>query len=184
MPEHKVAELTQANRLLLGFCFIALVLLGPSFILGYFSGYRSARAGGPQSVPGPTLVASTQSAPPAETMPRQSTRTEQQKPARRVRKKDPAPARADQPAVGQIYLQLVAAPQSQSAVIIDALRNDGLPAVASEVPEKPGLYRVLIGPLHEGDLDKTRAELRSRGFPGDSAIKRTFSQLARPEGER
>jgi len=58
--------------------------------------------------------------------------------------------------------------------MVDVLRNKGFPALALEVPEKPGLSRVLIGPLHEGELDKTRADLRSRGFPGDSAIKRTF----------
>ena len=175
MHEHKVTELIGANRLLLGVSLIALVLLGPSFILGYFLGYRSARSGGPQSASEPKLVASPQIALPAETVPQRSTRTEQQKPAAWERTKEPGSAlRADQTAVGQIYLQLVATATSESAVIIDALRNNGFPAVALEVPSKPGLRRVLIGPLHEGELDKTRADLQSRGFPGNSAIKRTF----------
>lgn len=173
MHERKVAELTGANRLLLGVALIALVLLGPSFILGYFWGYRSARAAIPQNAPGPALAASPEIALPAGTVPPRSTRTPRQKPAVWGRTKEPA-ARTDQPAVGQIYLQLVATPTNQSAVIVDVLRHKGFPAVALEVPEKPGLSRVLIGPLHEGELDKTRADLQSRGFPGDSAIKRTF----------
>lgn len=168
MREHKVAELTGANRLLLGVSLIALALLGPSFILGYVAGYRSARAAGPQS-------ASLQIALPAETAPQRSTRTEQPKPAGGERTKKPtSAARTDHPASGQIYLQLVATDTSRSAVIVDALRNDGFPAFALEIPQRPGLRRVLVGPFHEGELDKTRAELRSKGFAGDSAIKRTF----------
>jgi len=175
MPERKVAELAGANRLLLGVAIIALVLLGPSFILGYFWGYRSARADSPQNASGPALAASPEIALPAGTVPQLSTQTVRQKPAGWGKTKQPASAaRADQPAVGQIYLQLVATPTNQSAGMVDVLRNKGFPALALEVPEKPGLSRVLIGPLHEGELDKTRADLRSRGFPGDSAIKRTF----------
>jgi cell division septation protein DedD len=71
-------------------------------------------------------------------------------------------------------LQLVATDQRQSTATIDALRNNGLTAIASRVPEKPGVYRVLVGPLHEGEVDQMRADLQRRGLPGDSAIKRTF----------
>jgi hypothetical protein len=156
MGEHKVAELTGANRLLLRVSVIALALLGPLFILGYVAGYRSGRAAGPQTEL------------PAETGPQRSARTEQPK-----TKKPTSTARTDHPAAGQIYLQLVATDTSRSAVIVDSLRNDGFPAVALEIPQKPGLRRVLVGPVHEGELDKTRAELRSKGFPGDSAITRT-----------
>jgi cell division septation protein DedD len=168
MREHRVAELTGANRLLLGVSLIALALLGPSFILGYVTGYRSGRAAGPQS-------ASPQIALPAETEPQQPPRMEQPKPAGWERTEKPTSAsRTDHPAAGQVYLQLVATDTSRSAAIVDALRNDGFPAVALEVPQRPGIRRVLVGPFHEGELDKTRAELRSKGFPGDAAIKRTL----------
>jgi cell division septation protein DedD len=161
MLEHKYAETIRANRLLLGVSFTALVMLGPAFTLGYISGYRSARASGPPTASGPALVASLE--------------TELRKPAARSRTQKPLSAeRADQPAVGQVYLQLVTTAESRSAGIIDVLRNKGFPAVAMDVPEKSGLRRVLIGPLREGELDKTRADLQSKGFPGDSAIKRTF----------
>jgi hypothetical protein len=175
MREHKDAELIGANRLLLRVSIVALALLGPSFILGYVLGYRSARSDGPQSASAPSPAASPQIALPAGTVPQRSTRPEQQKPAGPGRTKEPASAaRTDPAAVGQIYLQLVVTATSRSAVVIDVLRNNGFPAVALEVPSKPGLRRVLVGPLHEGELDKTRADLQSRGFPGDSAIKRTF----------
>lgn len=163
MPEHKAKELIGANRLLLGVSILAVALLGPSFILGYVWGYRSARADTAQSASEPTPAASPEAALPAGTAPQRSTGTE------------PVPAaRGGHTAAGSVYLQLVATAASQSAVIVDALRNNGFPAVALDVPKKPGLRRVLIGPLHEGELDKTRADLRSRGFPGDSAIKITF----------
>ena len=168
MGEHKVAELTGANRLLLGVSIIALALLGPLFILGYVAGYRSGRAAGP-------LSASPEMALPAETAPQRSARTEQPKPAGEEKTKKPTEtARADHTAAGQVYLQLVATDTSRSAAIVDELRNDGFPAVALEVPQKPSIRRVLVGPFHEGELNKTRAELRSKGFPGDSAIKRTL----------
>jgi hypothetical protein len=175
MPERKAAELIGANRLLLGVSIIAVALLGPSFILGYFWGYRSARASAPQSASGPALVASPQRALSAKTVAHRSRPAEQQKPAGQGVTKEPASAsRADHTAAGQVYLQLAATATSQSDAIVDALRNNGFPAVALEVPKRPDLRRVLIGPIHEGELDKTRADLRSRGFPGDAAIKRTF----------
>ena len=168
MGEHKVAELTGANRLLLGVSIIALALLGPLFILGYVAGYRSGRATGPQSE-------SPQTALPAETGPQRPARREQPKPAGGERAKKPTETvQADHAAAGQVYLQLVATDTSRSAAIVDALRNDGFSAVALEVPQRPGIRRVLVGPFHERELNKTRAELRSKGFPGDAAIKRTL----------
>ena len=161
MPEPKYAETIRANRLLLGVSFTALVLIGPAFTLGYISGSRAAQAAGPPGAPGSPLTASLE--------------TEMQRPAAQAAMKKPASAeRAGQPAVGQVYLQLITTAENRSAGIIDVLRNQGFPAVAMDVPEKSGLRRVLIGPLHESELDKTRADLQSKGFPGDSAIRRTF----------
>ena len=153
MLKPKEAELTRGNRVLVGL-FIAVALLGPSFTLGYFLGYRSGEASGA------ALVVPPDGALPVQTV------SQQQKRA--------LPAQGNQPAAGQIYLQLAAAAERPSAIMIDALRNNGFATVAWEVPEQPGLYRVLVGPLHEGELDRTRADLQRHGFPGDSAIKRTF----------
>ena len=167
MLKHQEPELMRGSRVLVGL-FIAVALLGPSFTLGYMLGYRSGETAGA------ALVTPPDSALPVQTVSQQSAPT-RQKPAARVRTKSPAPAaQGDPPAGGQIYLQLAAAAERPSAVILDALRNNGFAAIAVEVPEQPGVYRVLVGPLHEGDLGKTRAALQRRGFPGDSAIKRTF----------
>jgi hypothetical protein len=163
----KEPELKRGNRVLVGL-FVAVALLGPSFTTGYILGYRSGETSGT------ALVTPPDSALPVQTVSHQSAPT-RQKPAARVRTKSPAPVvQGDQPAGGQIYLQLAAAAEHPSAVILDALRNNGFATIAVEVPEQPGLYRVLVGPVHEGDLDKTRAALQRRGFPGGSAIKRIF----------
>jgi cell division septation protein DedD len=166
-------ELIRTNRMLFGVSLAAVVLLGPSFIVGYVWGYRTARQNGPQATPGTALASSQTStpiSPPTELKPTQTT------PAVRVNAMEsPAAAvQAHQIAAGQVYLQLVSTAKSRSATIIDALRGDGFPVIASDVPDKPSLHRILIGPLHEGEVDKTRADLQSKGFPGDSAIERTF----------
>jgi hypothetical protein len=43
-----------------------------------------------------------------------------------------------------------------------------------EIPEKPGVFRVLVGPLADGTLNKTKTDLTSSGFPGDKAIKKVY----------
>ncbi len=47
-------------------------------------------------------------------------------------------------------------------------------AEAAEIPEKPGLFRVLVGPMAEAQVNKTKTDLQSAGFPGDKSIKRSF----------
>ena len=79
-------------------------------------------------------------------------------------------APTDQPLAGHIYLQLIAAAQAHSNLVVGMLHNNGLPAITAEVPEQPGLYRVLI----EEELEATRAKLNSVGFPGNSAMKRVY----------
>ena len=54
------------------------------------------------------------------------------------------------------------------------LRKKGFKAIAAEIPEKPGLFRVLVGPLADGGVNKMKSDLQSAGFPGDKAIRRTF----------
>jgi hypothetical protein len=36
------------------------------------------------------------------------------------------------------------------------------------------MFRVLVGPLEDTAVNKTRADLQSAGFPGDKAIKKTY----------
>jgi outer membrane biosynthesis protein TonB len=89
-----------------------------------------------------------------------------------VRTPPPAPTPAsNEPAAGT-YLQLAATSEHEATLEVDLLRKKGFKAQVSEVPEKPGVFRVLVGPL--SDVNKTKADLQGSGFPGDRAIKRTY----------
>ena len=92
---------------------------------------------------------------------------------KQVEKPTPA-AKAEAPAAGQSYLQLAATSQREGDIMVDVLRKKGFKARAAEIPEKPGTFRILVGPVESGDMNKMRAELQSAGFPGNAAIKRTF----------
>jgi len=179
MPPLKENELVQTNRLLLGLTIAAIVLLGPTFLLGYYSGFRTAKTTAIQvasqdasKLPSPGPAA-------AEPAASHSNKSKRSKPVQvttaaegtgettEVLKADPTVPR-------HIYLQLVTTAKTQSASIISTLKNDGFPVIASDVPEKPALHRVLIGPLQRVEIDQMRADLKSKGFPGDAAIVRTF----------
>ena len=58
--------------------------------------------------------------------------------------------------------------------MVDVLRQKGFKAMAAEIQEKPGTYRVLVGPVAEGGRNALRADLQKSGFPGNAAIPRTF----------
>jgi cytoskeletal protein RodZ len=79
-----------------------------------------------------------------------------------------------QPAAGQTYLQLAATVKHEADAMVEVLRKNGFASAAQEVPEKPGVFRVLVGPLHEDAINKTRSDLQNKGFPGNIAIKKTF----------
>ncbi len=85
-----------------------------------------------------------------------------------AKKQEPAP---EAPAAsGGVYLQLTATSQHEAEVYLDVLKNKGFKAITQAVPEKPGLVRVMVGPLADNAVSKTRADLVAAGFPGDKAI--------------
>ena len=86
----------------------------------------------------------------------------------------PAP-RGDggQPAAGD-YLQLVATAKGQADDLVEVLRKNGFRALNYEVPEKPGLFRVLVGPIKDGEMNKLRADLQGKGFQGREAIPKKY----------
>jgi cell division septation protein DedD len=57
---------------------------------------------------------------------------------------------------------------------VDILRAKNFPALMAEIPEKPGTYRVLVGPIADSDVNKTRADLQNASFPGKDAFRKTF----------
>jgi sporulation related protein len=95
-----------------------------------------------------------------------------------IKKAEKAAKAAPPPASGEpssgTYLQLAATTEHEANLEVEVLRKKGFKAIAAEVPEKKGLFRVLVGPLAEGSLNKTKNDLHAAGFPGDKAIKRSF----------
>ena len=88
--------------------------------------------------------------------------------------KSKAPAVTSEPAAGQTYLQLAATTKHEADIMVDVLRNKGFKSMAAEIQEKPGTYRVLVGPIPDSGANKMRADLQASGFPGNAAIRRTF----------
>ncbi len=200
MPKNEDGEfeLILANRQLLSVFFIVVVLLGVFFTMGYIVGRNSGPAPvdvasahkpeskpmvvdspAPQEAPTPTPVQSAptstrqQQPPPDEAKPVREEAPVKKDPPVKKDKEKPVPVSAP-PASGQTYLQLVATAKAEADVMVDVLHQKQFKAIAVEIPEKPGLFRVLVGPLADGSLNKTKSDLTSAGFPGDKAIKKVY----------
>lgn len=76
----------------------------------------------------------------------------------------------------QNYLQLFAASRYSAQLLVDALRQKKFNAMASEMIEKPGVFRVLVGPVEDTGIVQMRAELESAGFPRSAAIPRVLAE--------
>ena len=202
MPKNEDGEfeLVLANRQLLSVFFIVVILLGVFFTMGYIVGRNSTPAAAevastrradtaPLVVDGPARTSdaapSEPAGAPAATSPQQPIATEPQRAAEPERVKEPVrtePARrepaksvaSNQPVAGQAYLQLAATSQHEADIMVDVLRQKSFKAMAAEIPEKPGTFRVLVGPVTDASANKTRADLQAAGFPGNAAIRRTF----------
>jgi len=79
-----------------------------------------------------------------------------------------------QPIAGRTYLQLSATDKDKAEVMVDLLRRKNFAGIAAPVAERPGLFRVLVGPLADTALTETKAQLKANGFPSDEAIRRVF----------
>jgi len=73
-----------------------------------------------------------------------------------------------------VYLQIAAIPRQEGELEVEVLHKKNFKAILSEVPEKPGTFRVLVGPIGDGGVNKAREDLQNAGFPGKSAIVRRF----------
>ena len=185
MPKNEDGEfeLILGNRQLMSVFFIVVILLGVFFALGYKVGQNASPATATEAVsrrpeskplvetPSPQRESAEPAATPKET-------ASQQGPASQPAPPQPAkaPARAEtsaQPESGT-YLQLSATNHDAAEIMVELLRKKKFPALAVERPDKPGSFRVLVGPLSDADLNKTRADLDAASFPGKDALKRTF----------
>ena len=103
-----------------------------------------------------------------------SVRPFQAEPPKREPKAEPRTVSGSHPAAGQTYLQLAATSQHEADIMVDVLRKKNFRAMAAEIDEKPGTFRVLVGPITDTTANKMRADLQGAGFPGNAAIRRTF----------
>ena len=203
MPKNEDGEfeLILGNRQLLSVFFIVVVLLGVFFTMGYIVGRNSGPVASTEIAANPKeskplVVDSPAGAPPSESKPSTVIETRPQQseskkdsekheeprafnpPPKPEPKKAPEPVKKspepEQPAAGTVYLQLTATTQHEAEVYADVLKKKGFKAITSIVPDKPGLVRVLVGPMPETSVNKTRSDLTAAGFPGDAAIKRAM----------
>jgi cytoskeletal protein RodZ len=115
---------------------------------------------------------------PAVVEPPKPVAEEQPKPAvvekEKPREKAPAavPAEAGSPQKGQHYLQVQALPTEQAILVVEVMRKKGFPATSETVPSKPGLTRVLVGPIPAASAPEMKDKLEAAGFKGKQAILR------------
>jgi len=75
-----------------------------------------------------------------------------------------AGAVAVNPGPGKMYLQVMAVEQPQAGVVMDTLKQKGLPVVLAQSPN-PTLFRVMVGPYADAaGLGKAKAQLENAGF--------------------
>ena len=75
---------------------------------------------------------------------------------------------------GKTYLQLSATKRAEAETYVDVLKKKGFPAIAARVPEKGDMYRVLVGPVADAQINKMRTDLQRGGFPGDKALRKKY----------
>ena len=133
----------------------------------------------PVKEPEPVKPKETAKAEPVKAEPEKPKETAKERKAEAKAKKEAAVAKLEKAksetgAPSGTYLQLAATTQREAEIMVDVLRKKEFKATAAEVPEKPGLFRVLVGPLVDAAVNRTRTDLQGAGFPGDKAIKRSF----------
>jgi type IV secretory pathway VirB10-like protein len=193
-------ELILGNRQLMSVFFIVVILLGVFFAMGYIVGRNSSPVGAPEvashrtdtqpattetpssahqtATPAPADVPKEADSQPKETASQQGPATKPTPPPEPVAvapvKAPTRPTTSSEPESGRTYLQLSAIDHDKAEIMVELLRKKHFSAIAAEIPEKPGVFRVLVGPISEADVNKTRAALQDASFPGKEAVKRTF----------
>jgi cell division septation protein DedD len=191
-------ELILGNSQLLSVFFIVVILLGVFFTMGYIVGRNSGTVtaevnappnGDPRPLPEGSPAKSAVPAPihaaPSSTATQTSETGEHQLdvppepgPPEHSKaepsKAEPPRSTGFHPLAGQTYLQLAATNQHEADIMVDVLRKKSFRAMAAEIDEKPGTFRVLVGPVTDTNGNRMRADLQGSGFPGNAAIRRTF----------
>ena len=193
------SEVVADNRQLLSVFFTVVILLGLFFTMGYIVGRShapvttAAAAARPTEtnpvkvVPEATPVEPTRAAgsPSAEKTAAEPIQKAKDQPFKAERAKV-EPPKSEAPKVERAapesssarpsgtYLQLAATSKIEAEGILEALRQNRFACLATEIPGKAGMYRVLVGPVRDENVNKLRDELQDAGFAGKGAFKRTF----------
>jgi cell division septation protein DedD len=186
-------ELVLGNRQLMSVFFIVVILLGVFFAMGYIVGRGSNPVAGPDvatyrpeskplvETPPPQREAPAPEAPKGTASQDGPAVSPSAQPSARPETVAPVPVKQSarvntsaQPESGKTYLQLSAIDHDAAEIMVELLRKKSFSAITAEVPEKPGVFRVLVGPVAEADVAKIRTDLQNASFPGKEAIKRTF----------
>lgn len=181
-------ELILGNKQLLGVLFIVIVLLGVFFAMGFLAGRSTSssaadtaasRSGELIPIDGntPTKTAKaepvpTPEPPPAETRPAPEPATPTPPAPEQPKTQTPAtplPTVADAselpaPPPGS-YLQVAATSLKDAQSMLALLQKNGHAGALASVPSRPGLVRVLVGPLATKEISaQKREELRKLGI--------------------
>jgi cell division septation protein DedD len=181
-------ELVLGNRQLLTVFFIVVILVGVFFTMGYIVGRNSApgfearksdkppasdvnrpSAAVPASAPQPpperkpeTSDTVSARSPAKDPEPPPPVKKEPEKDSERVEAAAPVP---EEPSSGQTYLQVVAVERAEAEIFVDVLGKKGFHAIFAPVPEKPGTFRVLVGPYKDAAaIGQARTDLEKAGF--------------------
>ncbi len=122
----------------------------------------------PEVPPEQPPVEASKAATPAKPEPKAA--TQKSEPAKAA--KAATEPETQDPVTGGTYVQLVATTKHDADAMVQVLRKNTFPAIDNEVPGKPGLFRVLVGPTT--DYNKLKDDLQKKGFEGDRAFKKQF----------
>jgi cell division protein FtsN len=173
------------NLWLLVAFFFVLLLVSVAFAMGYIVGEVASEAKmdtklavGAPSRPldaAPVETVGAQKKPSIVTQaPKADPETARSEPVKPLVAK---PAKAPQPRASSrlLYLQLSATTQHGAENLVVSLSKKGFKAIAAEIEEKPGTFRVLVGPLTDDSAtDRMRSDLDAAGFAGRAAVPRRF----------
>lgn len=174
-------EMAVGSRQLLSGFFVVVLLMGVAFAMGYVVGQNTrsvkvetavqpARA---VSLPGPAAPAPLE--PARELIPDRSAgataapvaveRSKEKRPPARTTQRETGKGAQAEPAPGS-YWQVKALRQNDAEVMVQTLKDMGLPALLSPSPAKPALMRVLVGPYHDSEtMGRVKTRLEKAGLP-------------------
>jgi len=179
-------ELVLGNKQLLGVLFVVIVLLGVFFAIGFLAGRSTSTTAATPVVKaqGELIpIDGSDAAPPKNALPAPAVSEPEPEVAAAKPPAEP-PAKAAAPAPVEpspaemvadaeqvpapapgAYLQVAATTLRDAQSMLNELRKNGHAGTLAQVPNRPGLVRVLVGPLANKEVSaQKREDLRKLGI--------------------